>query len=154
MPDDLIRNRLSLTRNRTTAFSALETPALLPLPVQRYQIARFKSAKFNIDYHVEIDAHRYSVPHALVGQELDVRISRHTGEMLHRGQRVTIDWGNSIGMTTGTIVTRLLSANTHPEHGYRAGLGLLTLTKRLEPSTAMVQRDHPAFVRELDHLHE
>ncbi|HTH76715.1 MAG TPA: hypothetical protein VL635_20185 [Trinickia sp.] len=36
-----------------------------PLPAQRYALATFKTVKAHIDYHVEIDPHRYSVPHAL-----------------------------------------------------------------------------------------
>ena len=41
-----------------------------------------------------------------------------------------IRWGNSIGVATGSLVTRLLESRKHPEHGYRACLGLLELTKR------------------------
>jgi transposase len=41
-----------------------------------------------------------------------------------------IHWGNSIGVATGALVTRLLQARKHPEHGYRSCLGLLALAKR------------------------
>lgn len=41
-----------------------------------------------------------------------------------------IHWGESIGVATGRIVTRLLEERRHPEHGYRACLGLLSLVKR------------------------
>lgn len=41
-----------------------------------------------------------------------------------------IDWGLRIGPLTGTFVKRLLEENKHPEHGYRACLGLLALAKR------------------------
>ena len=41
-----------------------------------------------------------------------------------------IHWGNSIGVATGALVTRLLETRKHPEHGYRACLGLLALAKR------------------------
>jgi hypothetical protein len=40
---------------------------MLPLPPAPYELARFKTVKVHIDYHVEVDAHYYSVPHALVG---------------------------------------------------------------------------------------
>ena len=33
-------------------------------------------------------------------------------------------------MATGEVVTRLLQQHKHPEHGYRACLGLLSLAKR------------------------
>ena len=41
-----------------------------------------------------------------------------------------IHWGSSIGVATGALVTRLLETRKHPEHGYRACLGLLALAKR------------------------
>ena len=41
-----------------------------------------------------------------------------------------IHWGNTIGMATGALITRLLETRRHPEHGYRACLGLLSLAKR------------------------
>ena len=42
----------------------------------------------NLDYHVEVDGHYYSVPHALVRRQLDVRLTARTVECFHRGQRV------------------------------------------------------------------
>lgn len=152
-----------LPGNRASAFATLDAPALLPLPAQRYELAQFKSVKAHIDYHIEVEGHRYSVPHALVGQSLDARITRHTIELLLRGQRVAshvrsdrrggfttvaehmpaahrahmewtpqrlINWGNDIGLATGAVVTKLLEQHKHPEHGYRACLGLLSLAKR------------------------
>ena len=41
-----------------------------------------------------------------------------------------IHWGQSIGVATGCTVERLLQERRHPEHGYRACLGLLSLAKR------------------------
>ncbi len=41
-----------------------------------------------------------------------------------------IHWGQSIGVATGRTVARLLEERRHPEHGYRACLGLLSLAKR------------------------
>ena len=37
-----------------------------PLPVLRYEYAEWLRAKVNVDYHVELDGHDYSAPHALV----------------------------------------------------------------------------------------
>lgn len=77
-----------LPGSRTSVFASIDAPALRPLPASRYTYARFKSVRVHVDYHVEVDGHRYSVPHALVGQLLDARITGHTVELLHRGQRV------------------------------------------------------------------
>ena len=77
-----------LPGSRASTFAALDAPALLPLPAQRYEIASFKTVKVHIDYHVEVDFHYYSVPHALIGQSLEARITTLVIELLHRGQRV------------------------------------------------------------------
>lgn len=77
-----------LPGSRASAFAELDAPALHPLPLQRYEMAHFKTVKVHIDYHVEVDRHRYSVPHALVGQVMEARITAAVVEILHRGQRV------------------------------------------------------------------
>lgn len=77
-----------LAGSRASVFAELDAPALMPLPPQPYELARFKTVKVHIDYHVEVDGHRYSVPHALVGQNLEARLTRAGVELLLRGQRV------------------------------------------------------------------
>ena len=63
-------------------------PALQPLPAHRYEFAEWSKARANIDYHVQVDWHYYSVPHALTRQELDVRLAARTVELFHKGRRV------------------------------------------------------------------
>lgn len=41
-----------------------------------------------------------------------------------------IDWAVTIGPATQTVVQHQLESRRHPEHGYRACLGLLSLTKK------------------------
>lgn len=77
-----------LPGSRASVFAELDAPTLMPLPRQPYELARFKTVKVHIDYHVELEGHRYSVPHALVGQALEARLTRHGVELLLRGQRV------------------------------------------------------------------
>jgi len=74
--------------SRQSLFEELERPALRPLPEDRYEFAIWKQAKVNIDYHVEVDHHYYSVPYQLVGQLCDIRLSATTVEVLLRGRRV------------------------------------------------------------------
>jgi transposase len=84
---------------RRTAFEALDRPALRPLPQMRWELARWKKAKVNIDYHVEHEARLYSVPHALVGEEIELRVTNTVVEVFHRGHRVASHarlWGGSL----------------------------------------------------------
>ena len=73
---------------RRSAFEELDKPALRPLPKTPYEVAEWKHAKVNIDYHVEFDHRLYSVPHALVGVRVAIRATTATVEILHEGRRV------------------------------------------------------------------
>lgn len=73
---------------RRSAFEALDQPTLRPLPEEAYEYAEWKVARVNIDYHIEVDHHYYSVPHSLVKQRLDVRLTLDIIEVFHAGRRV------------------------------------------------------------------
>ncbi|MCB1629843.1 MAG: IS21 family transposase, partial [Xanthomonadales bacterium] len=77
-----------LSGSRTSQFQALDRPALRPLPAQRYEYAEWRRARVNIDYHIEFDGHFYSAPYTLARQNVDLRATESTVEILHRGQRV------------------------------------------------------------------
>lgn len=74
--------------SRRSQFEALDQPALRPLPAQPYVFADWKKARVHLDYHVEVDAHYYSVPYQLVKQEVDIRFTQRTVEAFFRGRRV------------------------------------------------------------------
>jgi transposase len=73
---------------RASAFKELDAPALKALPAARFEISRWKSARVNIDYHVEFDAHYYSVPHRLVGTTVELRVTQSLVEVFQANQRV------------------------------------------------------------------
>jgi len=73
---------------RRSAFEQLDAPALLPLPAQRFELCTWKSAKVNVDYHVEFDGHYYSVPHRLVRTTVELRVSAGLVEAFAANQRV------------------------------------------------------------------
>lgn len=77
-----------LPGNRMEAFRALDAPALRALPAQRMRILRRKQARVNIDYHVELERHFYSVPHRLVGEKVEIRYSDAVLDVFHGQQRV------------------------------------------------------------------
>jgi len=73
---------------RASRFLELDKPALRPLPASAYQFAQWKKARVNIDYHVELLGHYYSVPYQLVGRELDLRYTESIVECFHKAKRV------------------------------------------------------------------
>jgi transposase len=74
--------------SRTSLYAALDRPALQPLPAERYVMAEWKTVRVNIDYHIEVNRHYYSVPYSLVGEQLEARSTANTVEIFHRGKRV------------------------------------------------------------------
>ena len=77
-----------LPGSRQRLFESLERSALRPLPGTPFEYAEWKLVRVNIDYHVEILGHYYSVPYTLVKEQLEARISAHTVEVFHKGKRV------------------------------------------------------------------
>src|SRR5712692_5147914 len=77
-----------LPGSRQSLFETLDRPALKPLPAQPHEYAEWERARLNIDYHVEVEGHYYSVPYALVKQQLEVRVSAQVVELFHKGTRV------------------------------------------------------------------
>jgi transposase len=77
-----------LPTTRKVLFETLEKPALKPLPEKPYEYAEWKKARVNIDYHIEVDYHYYSVPYQLIKQQVDVRLTQTIVEVLFKNQRV------------------------------------------------------------------
>lgn len=77
-----------LPASRQSLFESHERPALRPLPQTPFEYAEWKLVRANIDYHVDILGHYYSVPYTLVKLQLEARISAHTVEVFHKGKRV------------------------------------------------------------------
>ena len=167
-----------LPGSRRSVFDALDRPAMRDLPTSPYVFAEWKERMVAFDYHVDVEQHYYSVPHALVGHSVWARYSSSTVEVFFRSERIAshvrsyqrgshttvrehmpkshlahaewspkrlIQWGSSIGIHTGAVVEHLLRSKPHPEQGYRACLGLLSLSReygdsRLEAASALAAR--------------
>jgi transposase len=77
-----------LEGTRASLFDEIDQPALIPLPATRYEFATWRQARVNIDYHVEVDRHYYSVPYTLAREVVDVRVTNTTVEVFVKGRRV------------------------------------------------------------------
>ncbi len=67
-----------LPGNRREAFETIDQAELSPLPSHAYEYVDIKSARVNIDYHVQYGHHFYSVPNEYVGEVLEL----HVGDRL------------------------------------------------------------------------
>ncbi len=82
------RTMRGLGTTRRALFEQFDRPALLALPPAAYEYAEWRRCRVGLDYHVGIDKHFYSVPHELLRQEVEARITAGTVELFHRGKRV------------------------------------------------------------------
>ena len=132
---------------RREAFERLDAPYLRPLPATPFILADWKRARVNIDYHIEFDGHYYSVPHALVRQEVELRITRGTVEVLSRGRRVASHARNYRKGGYSTVAEHMPAAHrAHAEWSpgklmnWAASVGAATgeLVKRL-----LMEKQHP-----------
>ena len=81
---------LAVGRTRRREFEEIDLPNLRPLPEKPYEYAIRKTARVNMDYHVELEKHFYSAPHSLIHQEVDLRVTEHLVQVFHKGKSVAI----------------------------------------------------------------
>ncbi len=133
--------------SRQELFARLDRPALRPLPATPFVYGVWKLAKVNVDYHVEIDGHYYSVPHALVQQPVDVRVSALTVEIFSRGQRVAAHVRSPLRGTHTTVTAHMPKA--HQRHREWSPSRLIAWGATVGPQTAalveaiLASRPHP-----------
>ncbi len=91
-------------KSRREMFEAIERAALRPLPATRFEYAEWQRARVNIDYHVQVAGHLYSVPYRLVHEEVEARTSGDVVEILHGRTRVASHRRSPVkgGFTTQT----------------------------------------------------
>jgi transposase len=92
---------------RWERFEAEEQPLLGPLPDAAFEEVTWKELKAGRNYHVTADAQRYSVPFALAGQLLRVRLT---------SSKVTVFDGHDIICEHPRLVGRKGQYSTLPEH--------------------------------------
>jgi transposase len=80
--------RLGVSRRQL--FEELERPALRDLPAEPYVYAEWRIRRVGLDYHVDVDGHYYSVPHRLLREQVEARVTARTVELFHKGERVAV----------------------------------------------------------------
>jgi transposase len=79
-----------LGASRRQLFEELDRPALADLPAEPFVYAEWRRRRVGLDYHVEVDGHYYSVPHRLLREQVEARVTARTVELFHRGERVAV----------------------------------------------------------------
>jgi transposase len=133
--------------SRRALYEAIERPALRPLPATPYEYAEWRFARVGLDYHVEVKSFLYSVPHALLREQVDVRIAARTIEIFHRGKRIAAHARRYGGPRHGTDPEHMPSAHRRyadwtPERFRRQARAIGANTEGLI-SAILANRPHP-----------
>src|SRR5271165_4339763 len=80
--------RLGVTRRQL--LEEVDRPALKALPGERYEYSEWRVRRVGIDYHIDIDAHYYSVPYRFARAEVEARLTVRGVEIFHRGERIAV----------------------------------------------------------------
>ena len=71
-------------------FAVEEAHVLLPAPTERYDTPRWTTAKVHRDHHIQVAKALYSIPGALIGETVTVRVDSRLVKVLFRGQVIKI----------------------------------------------------------------
>jgi transposase len=74
--------------SRLSVFLTEEKEMLLPLPTTSYELAIWKTATVQFNYHVNVDKMWYSVPYEYIKQIVDIRLTGSVVEMFYNNHRV------------------------------------------------------------------
>lgn len=77
-----------LKKSRRQMFDEVDRPVAKALPEKPYEFTEWKKATVNIDYHIAVDHHYYSVPYRYLREEVDVRVGATLVEVLRKGERI------------------------------------------------------------------
>ena len=100
-----------LGASRRAFCEALDLPALKALPDEPYQYAEWKKCRVAPDYHVDLHGHLYSVPHALIREVPEARMTGTTVELFHRGRRVASHAPSALRNRHATISEHMPSSH-------------------------------------------
>ncbi len=76
------------TGSRLSCFLEEEKLALQPLPVSTYELAFWKVAVVQFNYHITVEKMHYSVPYEYIKHPVDVRLTRQVIEVFYHNQRI------------------------------------------------------------------
>ena len=74
--------------SRLSLFLGEEKPLLAPLPATPFELAEWKQATVQFNYHIAVDKMYYSVPYQYIKDKVDVRITETTIEIFYHHNRI------------------------------------------------------------------
>ena len=84
-------------KSRRGLFETIDRPNALPLPQRLYEYAEWYKARVQLNYHIEVDHHHYSVPYQLLHERLDIRMTATVVEAFRKGERIAAHVRSHVG---------------------------------------------------------
>jgi transposase len=134
-------------KSRRELFEQFERAALRPLPAVRFEYSDWSKGRINLDYHLVVDGHFYSVPHRLVHHEVEARLTATTVEILHKRQNVALHQRSYVKGAFTTIADHMPSS--HRAHAEWTPSRILSWASKVGISThdlcaaILKNRPHP-----------
>jgi transposase len=122
--------------SRASLFAQLDKPALKPLPLAGFEFGQWKTTRVDLNYHIEVERHSYSVPHALIHQEVEVRTTADTVEVFCRGMRVASHVLSAEPGKASTLTEHM--PKSHQKYVGRTPSGLVEEAKQIGPFTGQL----------------
>jgi transposase len=104
----LIR-RLGVTRR--VLLEELDRLHLKELPGEAYCFAEWRLRRVGLDYHVDVEAHFYSVPDRFARREVEVRLTPRTVEVFLKGERIAAHLRSSSNHRHTTVADHMPSSH-------------------------------------------
>lgn len=74
--------------SRSSVFLSQEKAFLQGLPAAPFELAQWKVATVQYNYHISVDKMQYSVPYEYIKQKVDVRLTKNTVEVFFNQNRI------------------------------------------------------------------
>jgi hypothetical protein len=124
--------------SRRALFEQVDQPYLSALPSQPFVLGTWKQARVNLDYHIEVERHYYSVPCRFARQSVMVKITESLIEVFHDAHRIATHERSRVRHSFSTTAEHMPPA--HWAYKTQSKEKFLTWAKQIGPyTTAQVQ---------------
>ena len=76
------------TGSRLSIYLEEEKPMLIPAPATPFELATWKQATVQFNYHISVEKNHYSVPYEYIKQKVDVKITERVVEVFYKNVRI------------------------------------------------------------------
>ena len=133
-------NKAPFTKREGSRYSVFQSQAkafLNKLPTAQFELAQWKVATVQYNYHISVEKMQYSVPYEYIKQQVDVRLTRCTVEIFFGGTRIA-SHPRLLGRPNQYSTNESHMPPEHQEYLQWNGERFIRWAKQVGPNTAAV----------------